>query len=214
MPMNTTSMPDCQPGAMGTRQSAALMVSMRATTMVTGSAKSTSTPSRALARCCASGCARTAASRGTNCCSVSVSFSSCTTSVAVARLCSGRSSAACSSEASYHPGSQQERPAWLFPRILGWPENSKRQLPSRSAASFSFRGGAQHARGVSPATCVLSRCHAACRTRARRRSKPARPYIVRFSIFSLLIWSSAGLVVQPEFAVHRHTVKFAAISVT
>ena len=48
----------------------------------------------------------------------------------------------------------------------------------------------------SPATCVLSQRHAACRTRARRRLKPARPYMVRFSIFSLLIWPSAGLVVQ------------------
>ena len=40
------------------------------------------------------------------------------------------------------------------------------------------------------------RGHAAWRTRARRSWKPARPYMVRFSIFSRLIWPSAGLVVQ------------------
>ena len=39
-------------------------------------------------------------------------------------------------------------------------------------------------------------CHAACRTRARRRLKPARPYMLRFNVLSRLIWPSAGLVVQ------------------
>ena len=49
----------------------------------------------------------------------------------------------------------------------------------------------------SPANPVLLlRCHAAFRTRARRSGKLARPYMVRFSILSLLIWPSAGLVVQ------------------
>jgi len=49
----------------------------------------------------------------------------------------------------------------------------------------------------SPALPVLSfRCHAAWSTRARRSGKPARPYLVRFSILSRLIWPLAGLVVQ------------------
>ncbi len=50
--------------------------------------------------------------------------------------------------------------------------------------------------GHSPAFPVLSlRCHAACSTRARRSGKPARPYMVRFSILSFLRpgwWSTAG----------------------
>jgi len=51
----------------------------------------------------------------------------------------------------------------------------------------------------SPALCVLSlRCHAACRTRARRSWKPARPYIVRLIILMRLIWPSAGPPVSEE----------------
>ena len=48
----------------------------------------------------------------------------------------------------------------------------------------------------SPALCVLSMRQAAWRTRARRSWKPARPYMVRFSILSRLIWPSTGLVVH------------------
>ena len=48
----------------------------------------------------------------------------------------------------------------------------------------------------SPALCVLSFCYAMWRTRARRSRNPARPYRVRFSIFSRLICSSTGLVVH------------------
>ena len=40
------------------------------------------------------------------------------------------------------------------------------------------------------------RSHAACRTRARRSSNPARPYMVRLIILMRPIWPSAGLVVQ------------------
>ncbi len=39
-------------------------------------------------------------------------------------------------------------------------------------------------------------CHAACRTRARSRLKPARPYMLRFKVLSRLIWASAGLVAR------------------
>jgi hypothetical protein len=56
-------------------------------------------------RCCAPGCACTAASRRRNCLCISVSSSSCTTPVAAVRLCSALSSAAWSDEASpHHPG--------------------------------------------------------------------------------------------------------------
>jgi hypothetical protein len=74
----------------------------------TGSAKSTSTPLRASGRCCAPGCARTVASRKTNCRCISGSSSSCITPVAAAKLCSAPSSEAWSDEASYHPETQQE----------------------------------------------------------------------------------------------------------
>src|SRR3954454_20727817 len=52
----------------------------------------TSTPSRASGRCCAPGCARTAASRKTSCRSTSASSSSCTTHAAAAKPCSEPSS--------------------------------------------------------------------------------------------------------------------------
>src|SRR5947209_5204762 len=70
--MNTTSTPGCQPGATATRRSATLTASMRAMKMAMGSARFTSTPSRASGRCCAPGCARTAVSRRTNCRCISV----------------------------------------------------------------------------------------------------------------------------------------------
>ena len=44
--------------------------------------------------------------------------------------------------------------------------------------------------------CWACRRHAAWRTRARRSSIPARPYIVRFSIFRRLFCPSTGLVVH------------------
>jgi hypothetical protein len=73
-------------------------------------------------------------------------------------------------------------------------------------AGQGLRAGQKAARGDtpcqwrrefgSPALSVLSLRYVACRTRARSRAKPARPYIVRFSILSRFIWPSAGLVVQ------------------
>jgi hypothetical protein len=90
----------------GHKQSATLMASMRVTTMAMGSAKSTSTPLRASGRCCAPGCARTVASRKTNCRCISASSSSCITPVAAAKLCSVPSSEAWSGEAFHHPGTQ------------------------------------------------------------------------------------------------------------
>src|SRR5947209_3987603 len=74
---------------MATRRCVMPAVSMRVMTMVTASAKSTSTPSKASGRCCVPGCVRTAASRRTNCRSILASFSSCTTHVGVEKLCSG-----------------------------------------------------------------------------------------------------------------------------
>src|SRR5215207_11707642 len=50
------------------------------------------TPSRASGRCCAPGCARTAASRKTSCRSISASSSSCTTHADAAKPCSEPSS--------------------------------------------------------------------------------------------------------------------------
>jgi hypothetical protein len=58
-----------------------------------------------------------------------------------------------------------------------------------AALDLTFKKG-------SPAFCVLWLGQAAWRTRARSSLKPARPYMLRFSIFSRLIWPSAGLVVH------------------
>src|SRR5438309_9215417 len=122
--MNTTSMPGCQPGATATRRSATLMASMRAMKMAMGSARFTSTPSRASGRCCAPGCARTAASRRTNCRCISVSSSSCTTPVAAARLCLALLSAAWPGEAPHHPGTRKERP-----EISRFPHTERPHMP-------------------------------------------------------------------------------------
>ena len=55
-----------------------------------------------------------------------------------------------------------------------------------------------------------SRSHAARRTRARRSGKPARPYMARFSVFSLWIRPSAGLVFQGVSNVVRTAPRAAA----
>src|SRR3954470_24561156 len=107
-PTSTTSMPDCGPGAIGTRPSATDVASTRATRMATASARSTSTPWRGRGPCCAPGCARTAASRRRSCRSISASSSSCTTHAVAAKPCSVLSLLPSSDDPAQHPGSQQE----------------------------------------------------------------------------------------------------------
>ena len=75
--------------------------------------------------------------------------------------------------------------------------------PDRLARNYAYQAllleefSSRPVNAGSPALCVLSwQHHAACRTRARSSLKPARPYTVRLSILSRLIWPSAGLVVQ------------------
>src|SRR3954451_23447536 len=91
-----TSMPSTltyPPGATSTRRSATGAASMRAMRTAAASARCTSTaPLRASGRCCAPGCARTAASRKTSCSSISTSSSSCTTHTDAAKPCSEPSS--------------------------------------------------------------------------------------------------------------------------
>src|SRR3954453_15781585 len=145
--MNTTSTPGCQPGATATRQSATLTARMRAMKMAMGSARFTSTPSRASGRCCAPGCARTAVSRRTNCRGISVSSRSCTTPAAAARLCLALSSVASSDEASHHPGCRKERSLIVFASCSGgrafsggW--DSDRELTGLSVAHLHAGCGA------------------------------------------------------------------------
>jgi hypothetical protein len=45
--------------------------------------------------------------------------------------------------------------------------------------------------------------HAASRKRRLSRSRPARPYMVRFSILRRLIWPSTGPLLQPSFTAAR-----------
>jgi len=68
---------------------------------------------------------------------------------------------------------RQRHPRWLGRRL---------SPPDEFWLSRTFRG--------------VSHFQVAFSTRARSSSKPARPYIVRFSILRRLIWPSAGLVVH------------------
>src|SRR3954470_6488519 len=83
---STTSTPVCQPGAIGTRQSATVAGSTRAMRMATVSARSTSTRWRGRGPCYAPGCGHTGASRRRSCRSISASSSSCITPDAEAKL--------------------------------------------------------------------------------------------------------------------------------
>src|SRR5215210_8763129 len=94
--MNTTSTRALRLGATGTRRSVTPAVNTPATRTGTASARCTSTPWKASGRCCAPGCARTAASRKTSCPCTSASSSSCTTRADAAKPCSAPSSQASS----------------------------------------------------------------------------------------------------------------------
>ena len=71
-----------------TRPSVMVEANTPGTRTATGSARSTSTPSRASGRCCAPGCGRIAVSRRRSCRSISASSSSFTTPADGERLCS------------------------------------------------------------------------------------------------------------------------------
>src|SRR3954468_24719958 len=108
-PTNTASTPAWRAGAISTKRSAMPGPSMRATKTATGSARCTSTPSKASGLCCAPGCGRTAVFRRTSCRFTSASSSSCTTYAVAAKPSSARSLPPWSHDPpDQHPGSQQE----------------------------------------------------------------------------------------------------------